>query len=973
MYDYPTSAVDVLTCSDTAQVTVQFDPLPTLNITTTATNNTRCSADAPDQIMVSGANTYTWNPLFGLSNLSPSGDMADLDPPVGNTNYTVTGTTLNGCTAQSAITITEVDNPNAPSPINNGGVAVPCVNDVVNYSVVQGAGLRYEWASVPPGASNITITNTTGNQAAVAWTQSGTFDLEARAYRESSGVQCFGPPSTLSVTVDTLPMAGMPITGTFTTCENNTLTYDLPAIANATAYDWMVTPGGGSNFATTNGSNTIDVEWTNAGTYTLSVTPSNNCGNGTTESVSVTVNPAVPQPVLATSTTPVCQGDNGTAYAVQNTAGYTYTWTVPTGATLVGGQGTNAITVDWSSTIPPANYTIDVEPQSALGCFGPSLPIDVEVSEPAPGLPSAISGNPAVCQNTTETYSVVSQPDITYTWAVLPAGPAITPSGASADINWGTANPGNYLVTVAPSNDCGTGPSQTFSVNLSAIPQPPSAIVGDAQPCLNGGPQNYIILPDPAATSYTWTNTCGWPGASTTNQITYTPQPGGPCDITVVANSSCGSSAPATITVDPLDIPMQPAAINGPTPVCQGETEVYTTATNQPGVDYIWTGVPSGATILSGQGTNTLEVNWGTAAPGNYSLTLTPTNKCGNGMTRTINVEVITTPGQPSVISGSNTVCNNTASSYSVMMMTDVDYTWTISPTGPVLVQSGNNALITWNNPGTYTLTVTPSNICGNGTPRTLVIDVTDAPNVSAGTDTKVCGDNTVLVGAPAGGDWACEFCPGSSTITGSGNVGFVSGMQPGPHVFRYTVNDAACGTIQSFVLVENERPNAGAVISDATVCEGATATLTLTGYTPNSTIVRWESSTDNFNSSGTPINNTVPTYTYKDVAQTTQYRAVLRIGTVCNEVRSDFATVTVVPEQIANPAPNLQTVCVDNATIQGNMPMSGTGNWTFISGPAGATVNNSTNGLGVVTGMTLARRLRIPLDNRQPALRVKL
>ena len=85
-----------------------------------------------------------------------------------------------------------------------------------------------------------------------------------------------------------------------------------------------------------------------------------------------------------------------------------------------------------------------------------------------------------------------------------------------------------------------------------------------------------------------------------------------------------------------------------------------------------------------------------------------------------------------------------------------------------------------------------------------------------------------------------------------------------------------------------------GTISADATVCNGtiASGTLTLSGQTGN--IVRWESSTDGFVSNIVPISNTVATYNYSGVAQTTQFRAVVKDG-VCAEVNSTSATITVV------------------------------------------------------------------------------
>jgi len=82
-----------------------------------------------------------------------------------------------------------------------------------------------------------------------------------------------------------------------------------------------------------------------------------------------------------------------------------------------------------------------------------------------------------------------------------------------------------------------------------------------------------------------------------------------------------------------------------------------------------------------------------------------------------------------------------------------------------------------------------------------------------------------------------------------------------------------------------------GNVTSDATVLSGGnTGTLTLAGYA--GTILRWESSIDNF---ATPviIANTTTTQTYTNLTKATKYRAVVQNGT-CDVANSTPATITV-------------------------------------------------------------------------------
>lgn len=76
----------------------------------------------------------------------------------------------------------------------------------------------------------------------------------------------------------------------------------------------------------------------------------------------------------------VCYQSTGSIYTVTNDPNNTYTWTVSSPGVLVGGQGTNSITVNWNGanpgTIPNA---ISVFPTNQFGCVGPTVTLDVFV------------------------------------------------------------------------------------------------------------------------------------------------------------------------------------------------------------------------------------------------------------------------------------------------------------------------------------------------------------------------------------------------------------------------------------------------------------------------------------------------------------------------------------------------------------------------------------------------------------------
>lgn len=105
------------------ELTVTVNPLPTVSVT--PTTGTICSpGGSPITLTASGASTYTWLPIAGLT--PTTGAVVSANPTV-STNYTVTGTDINGCIGIATATITIVETPSispvtaTPSSVCSGG------------------------------------------------------------------------------------------------------------------------------------------------------------------------------------------------------------------------------------------------------------------------------------------------------------------------------------------------------------------------------------------------------------------------------------------------------------------------------------------------------------------------------------------------------------------------------------------------------------------------------------------------------------------------------------------------------------------------------------------------------------------------------------------------------------------------------------------------------------------------------------
>lgn len=147
-------------------------------------------------------------------------------------------------------------------------------------------------------------------------------------------------------------------------------------------------------------------------------------------------------PTLSGPTT-VTGNQSGITYAIPQASSGTFSWEVPTGASIVSGQGSNQIVVDWGCD--PGEVIVAFN--SACGAtFNDTLLV---------ALPSyAISGQISVLPSSTNrTYSIADIPDATYAWSVPSDVSILSGQGTHAiQIDFGTTD-GLISVTVGTSCD----------------------------------------------------------------------------------------------------------------------------------------------------------------------------------------------------------------------------------------------------------------------------------------------------------------------------------------------------------------------------------------------------------------------------------------------------------------------------------------------------------------------------------------
>jgi hypothetical protein len=206
--------------------------------------------------------------------------------------------------------------------------------------------------------------------------------------------------------------------------------------------------------------------------------------------------------------------------------------------------------------------------------------------------------------------------------------------------------------------------------------------------------------------------------------------------ITVYGNNSCGDggSSSVNITVNPL--PDSAGTIAGPDTVCQGQTAVvYTVPSIGNATGYNWS-VPLGASIVSGNNTNSITVDFSVTAVSGI-VTVTGTNACGNGLAAdTLAITVNPLPGDAGTIAGDSSIqiCPmQTGVMYTTQLVPNAgSYSWTLPPGATIVGGNGMDTIIVDYFTGAQSglVTVTPVNACGNGATATWTVSVDTIPAV---------------------------------------------------------------------------------------------------------------------------------------------------------------------------------------------------------------------------------------------------
>ncbi len=387
------------------------------------------------------------------------------------------------------------------------------------------------------------------------------------------------------------------------------------------------------------------------------------------------------------------------------------------------------------------------------------------------------------------------QPPYQYLWSTGATTPAIT----------ATPVPGLNLYTVAVTDTCGHTKSDTVRVTANLPDQP--FIKGNPSACVSSGFVFYTT--EAGMNSYTWTISAG--GVINSGQGTYRAHviwtsPGNRW-ISVSYSNPYGCSGISTNTFPVMVYPFPGTAgnIEGDSLFCAGISGThFTVQPVQYATSYDWT-VPAGASIISGNGTNDILVNFGNGTLSG-DIVVNGSNGCGQGPpSPAFPVKVYTTPvanAGPDLTACqgmSITITQATAFNYNSIKWISggqgvLTGNITLSPTYfPVPADTGAMTL---------TLVATGNAPCSDDTSR-VTLRITPRATVHAGGSLATCESNPVTLSEAV----ATHFEALLWKSSGSGTFDDPSLLHP---VYTPGAGDVSLGSVTLTLVATAETPCTG-------------------------------------------------------------------------------------------------------------------------------------------------------------------
>jgi gliding motility-associated-like protein len=882
--------------NDTAFRTIVVDTIPAAIMTATptagctpltvATTNSSTGGNLSYQWFIDGVFTYT----------SPAIPNQVFTAPAGNTavTHSIHLHVFNHCGVDDTTVIITV-HPLVQAILAPVSSTICEGGSVTFTQSSRGDLLTYAWNF---GNGN---TSTSATPPAQTYATAGTYTVTLTV----TGF-CGASTATGTVTVNPIPVA--PTVPPAVICSGTSTT--LTATAPGPVYQWYNAPAAGT-LLQTGASYTTPVLAATTTYYVQSTALG--CTSPRT-AVTVTVNPIPVAPTVLPAT--ICAGSTATLTATA--PGGTYQWyNAAAGGTLLQ---TGA-----SYTTPPLIVSTTYYVQTTVGgCTGPRAAVTVTVN-PIPAAPTAAPVT--ICTGNTATLTATA-PGGTYQWYNAPAAGVLLQTGASYTTPVLAATTTYYVQTTT--GGC-TSPRTAVTVTVNPIP------VADIISDVSSGCAGLVVHFNNNSTlggTYAWSFAGGAPSTAAVYSpppVTFT-APGNNMVVITVTVSGCVQKDTTFISIAPLPSPAFTLTPNaGCSPVT---TVINNTSGVTAGDTYAWDFDNGSTSALQNPPSQTYTTS-GVDSIYTIQLIISAANGCSDSVAHTVTVH----PNPLAAFTSTNdTVCANTAITFSNASSGAATYQWTFGDAGTSAVASPAHTYAT---PGSYTAQLIASTgfACRDTAFALIVID--SVPVAAFSASTECLGFATQFSNASQGSivSWSWNFGDGSPAGTASNPTH--SYPANGTYNVTLTVTNAfGCTHSVTHPVIVNPVPVAAFI--NSTACFGQSTTFTdQTTGTP----ISW---TWDFGDAGAVSHTQNPSHAYA-AAGTYTVTLIAFGGSGCSDTISHPVTVNPVPTASFTSA----NVCTNDAMFF-NSTSSGaptTFVWNFGDGNSDNTNNSSPSHVYVTAG----------------------
>jgi autotransporter-associated beta strand protein len=435
----------------------------------------------------------------------------------------------------------------------------------------------------------------------------------------------------------------------------------------------------------------------------------------------------------------------------------------------------------------------------------------------------------------------------------------------------------------------GCGGSVLSSVATVTVNPLPTVSVNSATICA-GGSTTLTATTSASTPTYLWS-----PGGATTASITVSPLSTTTYTVTVTdGTTTCANTGSGIVTVNPL-----PTVSVNSAAICPSGSMTLTATTSASTPSYLWG--PGGETTVS--------ITVSPSSTTIYTVTVTDgTTTCANSGNGTVTVNPLPTVSVNSaaICAGGSTTLTATTSA------STPSYLW--SPGGATTASITVSPLSTT----IYTVTVTDgTTTCANGGSGTVTVN--PLPAVSVNSATICAGGSTTLTATTSASTPSYLWSPGAATTADI----TVSPASTTTYTVTVTDGTTTCANSSSGTVTVNPLPAVS--VNSATMCSGASATLTATTGASSPSYL-WS-----------PGAATTASITVSPASTTTYTVTVTDGATTC--ANSGSGTVTV------NPLPavsmNSEAICAGgSATLTAT---TGASSPSYLWSPGGATTASIT------------------------------